>query len=235
MGNPFDSIVDISTDRPKEQPKEEPEKKVKITLTLDKRFLERSVYILIIIALIAVIYIDPVDKNCGENNLTGVVVADTVIEEPEITVNSVTNPEEEVTEAVEEIVEATEETNGTVVPFAGNFDLTILDMVYEKDADNNDRPTRMTSIQFRMDNRWKNFKPDVRVHWYDEDSSDVIENKIRAALSLAIFKKGQSVSLTIDKFDSTFFDPQSAEETIELRLYDRETDEYLTKTSKVIS
>ena len=73
-----------------------------------------------------------------------------------------------------------------------------------------------------MRNRWKDFKPRVEVYWYDDDSSEAIKEKKRMIKIYKEIEKGSTVRYTIKKFDSTFFDPQNNEETIELKLYNRE-------------
>jgi hypothetical protein len=243
MTNPFDQVINVEDEKQQEvkvetkvkEDRKKPEKE-HIQLTINKKTIERSAFIAAIVILALLVYLNPFCA-CGVkdgemNSVTGAVVAapgeDTIEEKAEIKV--VENKADEEEEKVKE--EKKEEEEEIEKPFRTNFDFMIDEINYDRNEDN--KPSRMKSIQFTMRNRWKNFKPRIEVHWYDDDSKDAFEDKKRAVKLYGIIKEGQSLTYKIVDFDSTFFYPEDDEEIIVLKLYNAENDLLMTTATKKI-
>ncbi len=256
MANPFDEVIGSGNgDEEKPQKKvsaasqkKSPKDQVHISFTIDKHMVERGIFSVIIIVLAFFAFFDPASSCNEDSNITGNVVAAGHQDEPaEINLRSEGEEEqtpESTTEAEEtaeendkegsEQVEEKEEDNSDK-PFKQNFDFKIVEIDFLRDADNDNRPSKMKSIKFLMSNRWKDFTPRIEVQWYDKASNEIIKEKKRAIVPLKTINKGITQKVTIDRFDSTFFDPTNDPETVVLHLYDAQTNLLMDTTTQVIS
>jgi hypothetical protein len=105
---------------------------------------------------------------------------------------------------------------------------------YLKDENDDDRPIKIKNIQVVIFNEWQTFKPKIIVYWYDDESSDAIKEKKREEITLKEVKFGVKQTITLEQFDSKFFDPQKRSEIIKLELYDEDTDKLLKTDKKII-
>ena len=242
MANPFDDVVETEKKykegevTPKKVERIAPKSKdnINVSFSFNKRWFERIIFIIIIMVELYFILANPVcsDTIFSKDDTKAVDTAtdDTMVEE-EATKEPIPKEEPVVKEEPKEEPVVEEEPEEEVLPFDGNFDFRITDVSFERNDDDN--PSKMTDIEISMVNRWKSFKPRVRVYWYDEESSDPIKEKIRAERLLPTIEKGKSQKITISQFDSRFFDPQNAAETIKVELYDSSDNNKLLDSSVI--
>ncbi|MBD3163748.1 hypothetical protein GF323_00950 [Candidatus Woesearchaeota archaeon] len=255
MANPFDQVVDVD-DSPGIE-KEEKKEGLEISFTLDRRMLERGIFIAIIAVLGFLVFLNPLCDNCAgplEKKDLQPVTGNVVMEDDaEIEISSVEKednssdetPEENQTqqeesedtgkdteENAEEMEEEGEEEEADL-PFEGNFDFKLLVANCVRDEED-DRPVKIENIEVMMENNWRDFEPRIIVYWYDAFSSRPIREKERAVVELGEIEKGKKQTIKIKEFDSTFFDPQRDEETIKLELYNQETGELLETIHEVV-
>jgi len=231
MGNPFDDMVKVDT--PKTvvySQKSTFRNSDQITISVNKRMIERGVFIALILILGGLVVFDPFRNACfntdvaATSEITGNVVAPAAMQAAPETQPAPEAQPEAVPEAAETPA-AVPEMLQEELPYAGNFIFKIKNVDFERDDE--DSPKKIKSITLTLDNKWKEFKPLVKVYWYDVKSSNALKDKIRTEVFMSELAKGTKTEPTLESFDSTFFDPQNPSETIEVRLYDKDTQEHL--------
>lgn len=130
---------------------------VEIKIRFNKFWLERAIYLIIILILVVLIFYNPFGEFVCERGLSEITSAPVVAEaEEEIT----TEPE------IEEELEEEEEPE---LELSGNVVLTIDEI---KIDENN---TRVESITVKIDNQKEIFTPLLYVYWYDKNSVEAIK------------------------------------------------------------
>jgi hypothetical protein len=247
MANPFDQVLGQDSNSGSGNQNNpnifSKQKSEKITISFNKFAVERTVYLLIILGLLAAIVFQPFQFN-KPGGISGAAVSTLTNQaEPKqdsksvVTQTSITKKETPVEEKKEEKpAEVKNETkleavkpveNNTAAvktdepetekPFKTNFDFKIETIDYAKNED--DKPSKMKSVTLFMWNRWKTFDAKLVFFWYDAKSEDVIKNKKRLTTTVRTVKGG-SQKVTVDHFDSSFFDPTEDSELVRIDLYD---------------
>ncbi len=212
MANPFDDILRQDESRVETPVKaDSPKEHVQISLSLNKRNIERVVLSSIIVVLLLLLFINPFCGNCkidNQDKITGNAILSQ--DKSEISISSVED------EGNAKIVTETDDSG-----YKDNFAVEFKDLKYE--ADSAGIPVKIQELTFVMYNKWKKFTPKVVVYWYDDQSSEAIKKKERAVLQLKEIDVGRKQTVIIDEFDSSFFDPSHAKETIRVEIYDSDT------------
>jgi len=153
-----DSFKDFEDKKGKKMDKDAVEIKIKLSRrTL--RWIERSLFILIIIVLGVLVYYSPFcDIKC-EKGLSE-ITSEPAVADPEPEPEIETEPEPEPEPETEPDPE--EELSGEVI-------LTIDTIKLDENG------TRVESITVKIDNQKKIFTPLLYVYWYDRDSSDLMK------------------------------------------------------------
>lgn len=139
---------------------------VEIKIRFNKFWLERAIYIVIILILLVLVFYNPFGKYRCEKGLSEITSEPVAAEiEPEAT-----EPEIEEEPVVEEEPEVeTEPEPETGQELSGEVVLTI-DTI-QLDENN----TRVESITVKIDNQKKIFTPLLYIYWYDTDSTDAMK------------------------------------------------------------
>jgi len=141
---------------------------VEIKIRLSKktlRWIERSIFIIIILTLGILVYYSPfcnVKCEKGLSELTSVPVAGVD--------NNSTEPEIEEEPVVEEEPEPEPQLSGKVTLGIDNIEL-------------DENKTRIESITIKIDNQKKIFTPTVYVYWYDPDSLESMKQNPRSKIT----------------------------------------------------
>jgi hypothetical protein len=246
MANPFDRVINVKEEgRPSKEHirtkvKACPDDRLHISFTLNKRVAERAVYLIIIAILAAMLYFNP-SNSCVEKteDVNAAAVALQGEEQSEVVILAQNESQEEEeaeteeaavnesTEEEEETVEEPEEEGPVTTPFSTSVTFAIEGVNYETNGDDN--PSKMKDISFMIKNNWNAFQPRLEVYWYDSSAPYAIKGKVRSTKIYRTIGRGEVVRYTIRDFDSTYFYPEEAEETIKLVLYNI-NQENLTKT-----
>jgi len=138
---------------------------VEIKIRFSKFWLERAIYIVVILILIGLLFYNPFGSFVCSKEVTE-VTSTPVVSEPE---PEVVEPEPEIEE--EPVVE-TEPEPEPEPEMSGDATLTI-DKI-QLDLNN----TRVESITVKIDNQMKIFTPLLWVYWYDKGSSEAIKENV---------------------------------------------------------
>jgi hypothetical protein len=266
MGSPFDEVVETEKKYQekklekaavkKEEVKEniKTEKKtgkdtINVAFSINKKWLERIFFILIIMVELYFILVNPI---CGmdnlftfggEDNSTQKLASTKTDAKQQTTAKNATNAQtatsstatapKPATPPATSAPQTTQTPENPNLPFEGNFDFSILEILYDQNDEGD--PSKMNSVQFSMSNRWKSFKPMIRIYWYDSKSQDSLGKTVRAEKVLPEIKKGTTQTITVSEFKSRFFYPEEASETIKIELYDSSNTQLLTSATKTIS
>jgi len=159
----------------KEDKKKMDKNTVEIKIRFNKFWLERAIYIVIILILIGLVLYNPFGKYRCEKGLSEITSLPVVDELEEETTEPEVGEETEIDEEPETEIEPETEKE-----LSGNVVLTI-DKI-ELDENN----TRVKSITVKIDNQKKIFTPLLYVYWYDTGSSEAMK----------IFPNGGKINFT---------------------------------------
>lgn len=142
----------------KEDKKKMEKDTVEIKIRFNKFWLERAIYIAIILILLVLVFYNPFGKYRCEKGLSEITSTPTAVSEPEIEEEPVAETEPE----PEPNPEPGKELSGNVVLTIDNIEL---------DANK----TKVESITVKIDNQKKIFTPLLYVYWYDSESTDAMK------------------------------------------------------------
>jgi len=213
----------------KEDKKKMDKNTVEIKIRFNKFWLERSIYIVIILVLLVLVFYNPFGAYRCEKGLSE-ITSTPVATEPEV--------EESTEPAVEEGTEIEEEPETEIEPetekeLSGNVVLTI-DKI-ELDENN----TRVKSITVKIDNQKSIFTPLLYVYWYDTDSSDAMKaypngGKINFTGPIPVGKI--SVKKLDDELQAHYLRTDDEKrEFFKIELYDRKDKTLLDTKSKSVA
>jgi len=149
----------------KEEKKKMGKDAIEIKIRFNKFWLERAIWIVIILILLVLVFYNPFGKYRCEKGL-GEITSAPIVTEPE---------EEETTELeIEEEPEEEPEVEEEPEPepeeeLSGNVVLTIDTIKLDENK------TRVDSITVKIDNQKEIFTPLLYVYWYDKDSPEAIK------------------------------------------------------------
>ncbi len=154
-----------------EEPEKEEKKKMeKDTFEIKIRFnrkllrwIERSVFIIIILILLVLVFYNPFGNYLCEKGVSEITSVP-VVDEPEEEETVDIEVEEEPVVELEPEPEPGEELSGEVVLTIGKIEL-------------NEDKTRVDSITVKIDNQKKIFTPLLYVYWYDKGSSEALKSR----------------------------------------------------------
>ncbi len=200
-----------------------------IVIRLNKSMVERMAYWLVIVGLILVIVFNPLSNlvscDCeGENNIVGAAVIEDMDEPdlPDRNEQEADLPDSNEGEAMEDADEPVDSSD-----LAGDIKMVIGSVKTEEDEDGN--PLKVTEIKFSIDNQKEDFRPMVKVFWYNV--GDEMENVIRTSATYPTLSAGSAKDYTLSRFQSKYL---SGAEKVYIKLYDADSENYLIKTSKSI-
>ena len=247
MANPFDQIIGIEDNQEKDRPPKKGLDKVSISFSFDKRNIERSIFLILILVLALLVAFNPF-QSCDGAAVTGAVTADnnqssdTVIEDtPDeiIIVNDSADTDAEPEadnqadqeQAGAEVEEPTPDASD--LASAGSFDEGFTFAITEVNVlrDGN-TPILMRTIKIAMENDWKTFAPSIKVYWYGSRSDNSTRSKIRATWIGATLPKGGEQVVTIDDFE--YKGIETGSDTMRIDIYDRTANELLKSYTKTI-
>lgn len=176
-----------------------------IVIRLKPQIIERALSWTIILVLIGMVIYNPLTSmmkcNCeGDttNPPTGAAILAGSQEEASVDTETEQAPTETTVEAEPEDPEDTE--------LSGDVLLAIGSIKVEDDDDGN--PERITEIEVSIDNQWKDFKPNIKIFFYDIDDDSELGTKKKIRVSYthpSVLDAGSAKDYTIAKFESAFF------------------------------
>ncbi len=216
---------------------------IEIKVRLNKFWIERTIYLIIIFALLGLVFYNPISRYKCERGLSEIetqpiIVTQAVINEEENKSETINESETtEINETKEEEIETenpeeSEEQEKEEKELSGNV------ILYIDDVDLDENKTKIESITIRIDNQKKIFTPLVWVYWYDKESPEAIKQwpnggKIQYAGAIPIGVK----TWKLDKeLKAHYLRPDNPlKEFIKIELYDASDNTELDVKSKTIA
>ncbi len=201
---------------------------VEIKIRFNRFWLERAIYIVVILILIGLLFYNPFGAViCGENKSE--VTSVPVVSEPEPEVEGPEIEEEPVVETEPEPEPEPEEEPD----LSGEATLTIDKIKLDENK------TKVESITIKINNQYKIFTPLVWVYWYDKDSVGAVKefpNGGKISFTGAIPLRQTSVKKLDDELKAHYLrTDDDRRETFKVELYDASDKTLLDSKTKSIA
>lgn len=203
-----------------------------IVIKIKPRMLERAVYWIVILALIVLVIFNPLSKikfglsttvESGETVQAG----DAVISDVEKNETKEETPAKE--ETKEEEQTSQEEQTQTL---SGKITMVITSITTEKDDDGN--PTKVKEVKFSIDNQKEDFRPNIKIYFYDDSDMDEVKENVRAEATFPTLIAGTSKDYKITKFKSKYVTDYHDGEKVYVKIYNANTKKLVIEKSKEI-
>ena len=169
----FDSKPEPKKDEKKKNDKDEIEIRIKISKKwFNRLFLERAIFIVIILILLMLVFYNPFGKYRCEKGLSDIksepVAADTDKssgDEPVVE----TEPEPAAEKKDEPVVETEPEDTGPIL--SGQVTIDLQEVLLDANK------TKVESVTVKIDNQKKILTPMVYLYWYDDSTEEAVKSK----------------------------------------------------------
>ena len=214
----------------------EDDKHLEIKIRLRPRSVERFIFIVIILALLVLYFFFPFRGIDSGSSVSAPVKTAVAKEEPAAT-------EEDTAETAEEGTIASEDTDAntteeepaadeTAAPsLSGKIDITITEVLTTKSSPELEHDDKISRLKFKITNGKEDFKPKIRIYWFDDTDEITIKDLVRTEKSYTISSEaGKTFTDSITVFNMKFLSKTKLdEETFRLVLYDKDTDKELDR------
>ena len=139
---------------------------VEIRIKLSKIWLERAIFIVIILILLFLVFYNPLGKYRGEKSLSQITSTGELNTQEE---NKTTEPVIEEEPIIEQEPAPEPKAEETEQKLSGKATIQIGEIVLDENK------TKVQSISLSIDNQKKIFNPLLYVYWYDESTEDAVK------------------------------------------------------------
>lgn len=199
--NPFDDVIDSDKKKPRNKNED-----INVSFSINKRWLERLIFILIILLELYFILANPLCSadETDESITDPETNKETANQELQTDASETTEEEKQQNESVSKIpAEQEEELNtedkNAEVTFDDGVDFWIDKIAYDEDDEGN--PLTMEKMEIVIKNNWREFNPRIEVYWYEKNADEAIKQMKRADKTLGMLETGKKYTFTLNNYE----------------------------------